>query len=228
MPKDPESNPSVGSTKAAELLLEQLTGEYKILQDKIDKIGAFKFTIRGWSITIVVASCIGATTARLPSPFLLLGLIVFVVVFGRMEKIQTGYRETFARRCAEIERWIWRLLREQGSHVPGMVPKIAHELASQTRADLSRWRHHRRTRRLVYAWKSDHEYVFCSVLIVVIVILTVWLAAQPKTPERSDMHQNIQYNLPSPVLSVGSESKAEKRKQTRPDAPSKKTTSEKR
>ncbi|MGB6942140.1 MAG: hypothetical protein WBE37_07090 [Bryobacteraceae bacterium] len=37
-------------------LLDQLSSEYKILQDKIDKIGAFKFTIRGWSVTIVIAS----------------------------------------------------------------------------------------------------------------------------------------------------------------------------
>lgn len=162
MPNDSESDTAVGSIEPTKLLLEQLSSEYKILQDKIDKIGAFKFTIRGWSVTIVVASCIGATTARLPSPFLLLGLIVFVLVFGRMERIQTGYRETFAHRCAEIERWIWRLLREQGSHAPGMVPKIAHELADQTRVDLARWRNHPRVRFLAYAWRSDHEYVFVA------------------------------------------------------------------
>lgn len=106
-------------------LLDQLSSEYKILQDKIDKIGAFKFTIRGWSVTIVIASCIGATTARLPSPFLLLGLVVFVVVFGVMEHVQNGHGDTFGRRCAEIERLIWRILRERGLHVPGMVPRIA-------------------------------------------------------------------------------------------------------
>ncbi len=116
MPNDPKLD--AAGTEARKLLIEQLSSEYKILQDKIDKIGAFKFTIRGWTVTIVVASCIGATTAHLPSAYLLLGLVVFVLVFGRMERIQSGYQETFAHRCAEIERWIWRLLREQGSHVP--------------------------------------------------------------------------------------------------------------
>jgi hypothetical protein len=224
MPNDSESDKAVG-LESRKLLLEQLSSEYKILQDKIDKIGGFKFTIRGWSVTIVVASCIGATTARLPSPFLLLGLIIFVWIFGRMERIQTGYRETFARRCAEIERSIWRLLREQGSHVPGMVPKIAHELASDTRADLARWRNHPRVRRLVHAWRSDHEYVFCAVLIAVILFLTGWLALQPKAPERTDAPQLIQRNTPDSVPGAARQlaPMSGNQKGSKPNAPSKKT-----
>ena len=34
--------------------------EYKILQDKIDKIGGFRFTIKGWSVTAVIAANIAA------------------------------------------------------------------------------------------------------------------------------------------------------------------------
>jgi hypothetical protein len=174
-------------------LLDQLSSEYKILQDKIDKIGAFKFTIRGWSVTIVVASCIGATTARLPSPFFLLGLIIFVAVFGHMERIQTGHREVFGRRCAEIERWIWRLLREQGAHAPSMVPKIAHELADEMRSSLRRWKSPH-IRRLVRALKSHDEYVFCAVLIISILALTWWLASHPKSPDRPEPFEVIQHN----------------------------------
>jgi hypothetical protein len=225
MPNGPESDPAARPTRSTELLLEQLSSEYKILQDKIDKIGAFKFTIRGWTITIVVASCIGATTARLPSPWILLGLVVFVLVFGRMEMIQTRYRETFARRCAEIERWIWRLLREHDAHVPGMVPRIAHDLADETRAALSRWKDRPRMRGLAHAWRSDHEYVFGGILVVVILALTAWLAAHPKTPERSELPQVIQYNMVNPELSAAGQPtpKAEDRRQTKTNAQSKKT-----
>jgi len=35
---------------------QRLTDEYKILQDKIDKIGGFRFTIKGWSVTAVIAA----------------------------------------------------------------------------------------------------------------------------------------------------------------------------
>jgi hypothetical protein len=195
MPNDTESDPAVVSRK---LLLEQLSSEYKILQDKIDKIGAFKFTIRGWSVTIVVASCIGATTAHLPSPLLPLGLVVFVWLFFRMEQIQTQYREIFSQRCRDIERWIWRLLREQGAHAPGMVPKIAHEIADQTRIH-RRWKDSPRLlRSIVKVWKSDDDILFNAVLVVAIVILTIWLARHPNTPVRADQVQNIQYNVPNP------------------------------
>ena len=37
-------------------LITSLSDEYKILQDKIDKIGAFRFTIKGWSVTVIAVS----------------------------------------------------------------------------------------------------------------------------------------------------------------------------
>jgi hypothetical protein len=203
-------------------LLEQLSSEYKILQDKIDKIGAFRFTIRGWSITIVVASCVGATTARLPSPFLLLGLVVFVVVFGCMERVQTKHSEVFGRRCAEIERWIWRLLRDQGAHAPSMVPKIAHALADQTRADLHRWSP--RIRPLVHFLKSEGENVFYVILIVVVLSLTVWLwlAGQPQRTENAESPQIIQYVVKGTETDA-SVQRSEKQKETKQNAPKKQT-----
>src|SRR5580658_5387448 len=219
-----DSAPSVEPNQAAKLLLEQLSNEYKILQDKIDKIGAFKFTIRGWSVTIVIASCIGATTTRLPSPFLLLGLIVFVLVFYRMEHVQTGHGETFARRCAKIERWIWRLLREQGSKPPGMVPRIAHELADLTRAELATWKDHPRARQVAHAWRSRDEHFFYPVLIVVIAALFEWLASHPRASEAAQVPQIIQYNASSPAAMSAAQvsPKVADQRETKPNAPSKK------
>jgi hypothetical protein len=168
-------------------LLDQLSSEYKILQDKIDKIGAFKFTIRGWSITIVVASCIGATTARLPSPTLLLGLIVFVIVFWAMEHSQTSYQDTFGRRCAEIERFIWRLLRASKLDVPGMVPRIAHDLADDNRSKFYRWEN-ARVRAFIRGVSAQGEVIFYLVQIVVVVTLTVWLTFHAGTQRSFIMH----------------------------------------
>src|SRR6267154_5661686 len=48
--------------------VDKLENEYKILQDKIDKIGAFRFTIKGWSITVILAAAFaGASTAKIPA-----------------------------------------------------------------------------------------------------------------------------------------------------------------
>jgi hypothetical protein len=203
-------------------LLDQLSGEYRILQDKIDKIGAFKFTIRGWSITIVIASCIGATTERLPSPFLLLGLIVFVIVFWAMEYIQTGYRDTFGRRCAEIERLIWRLLRTSNLHVSGMVPRIAHDLADDNRSKFYRWENPR-VRGFIRGLSSQGDVVFYVVQVVVVIALTVWLAYHARAQRASSISPENQ----------GSESTATAQKKQREnhedarDAKSEKNTGKK-
>lgn len=42
-------------------LVERLTDEYKIVQDKIDKIGGFRFQVKGWAITIVVGALVAGT-----------------------------------------------------------------------------------------------------------------------------------------------------------------------
>jgi hypothetical protein len=190
---DPEGDERKRSIDQTKLLLDQLSQEYRILQDKIDKIGAFKFTIRGWSVTIVVASSIGAVTATLPSPFLLLGLIIFVCLFGHMESVQTRHRNTFGRRCAEIERLVWRSLRDQGVQSAGMVPRIAHELEDESRARLRRWKS-RRMRSTIKKLRSQEEYAFYSVQIIVIVGLTILLAAYPRKQKYDEPSQFFQLN----------------------------------
>jgi hypothetical protein len=106
-----------------------------------------------------VASGIGAATTTLPSPFLLPGLIVFVLLFFHMEWIQTQHRDIFGRRCAEIERLIWRSLRGNGSTSVRMVLRIAHELADESRARLRKWKS-RRIRNVIKKMRSQDEYVF--------------------------------------------------------------------
>jgi hypothetical protein len=120
------------------LWLDQLASEYRILQDKIDKIASFRFTIRGWSVTLVIASSIGAVTANVSSGWMLSGLIPFIVAFFLMERVQLRNRHTFGRRVIDIERRIPKLLSERGENglarVIGRVPRIAHELEEEAHA----------------------------------------------------------------------------------------------
>ena len=73
--------------------VDKLEKEYKILQDKIDKIGAFRFTIKGWSITVILAAAFtSASTAKIPTWLWLVLLLGFLVLFFRFELQQTTLR----------------------------------------------------------------------------------------------------------------------------------------
>ena len=114
--------------------LDQLSTEYKIVQDKLDKIGAFKFTIRGWSVTIVLASALGSTTLKPPNFRILLALIPVVAAFALMERAQERNSRIFGERALRLERLIWQLLRKTQAGASdktllSMVPRIGHDLA---------------------------------------------------------------------------------------------------
>ncbi|WP_157477658.1 hypothetical protein [Granulicella tundricola] len=48
--------------------MDRLGDEYKILQDKIDKIGAFRVTIKGFSATALGGGLVAVSTGKGPSP----------------------------------------------------------------------------------------------------------------------------------------------------------------
>src|SRR3954465_11922919 len=92
--------------------VDKLENEYKILQDKIDKIGAFRFTIKGWSITVILAAVFaGASTLKIPAWLWLISLLAFIVSFFYFELAQTKLRRKFVLRCILIESAITRVLR---------------------------------------------------------------------------------------------------------------------
>lgn len=68
----------------------RLLDEYKILQDKMDKIGGFRFTIKGWSVTAVIAtSAAGAASKNLSTVIALsFGLAVMLFFFFQFERDQ--------------------------------------------------------------------------------------------------------------------------------------------
>ncbi len=87
--------------------LDLLRDEYKILQDKIDKIGAFRFTIRGWSVTAVVGGFLaGSGIKSLPMPLISISVTITLLSFVRFEKQQVVLSNQYMARAREVEELI--------------------------------------------------------------------------------------------------------------------------
>src|SRR6266849_962940 len=86
-------------------LVGRLADEYKILQDKIDKIGAFRFTIKGWSVTVVIAAgAAGANTQSLLAALTLsVGAAVMLWFFFQLELEQVRLSRLFGYRAGRLE-----------------------------------------------------------------------------------------------------------------------------
>ncbi len=160
-------------------LVSRLADEYKILQDKIDKIGAFRFTIKGWSITVIVGSIVAgaATTNAVPRWLSVIVLLGFVIAFFLFERQQTNHRHRFGQRALDIEAVLSRLFRntarESGSQsvtrsfiVLHFVPGIGHHLGDR----------HTRRRGPRTFWRSCYEadVVFYIAQAVVVLGFLFW------------------------------------------------------
>jgi len=86
-------------------LKKRLTDEYKILQDKMDKIGAFRFTIKGWAIAAVGAAAAAASGTKSLGAAILVsfGLGILVVFFFLFEVEQVRLSRLFGYRSGQIE-----------------------------------------------------------------------------------------------------------------------------
>src|SRR2546429_4289353 len=131
--------PEQAHQDAEKQLIDRLAEEYKILQDKIDKIGAFRFTIKGWSITVIVAALFAGTATDSIPPLLLLGcLFTVLALFFFVEKEQTDRSHQFGQRTITIEEVISRILRKSARSAGSndfvslrFVPGIAHHLGRE-------------------------------------------------------------------------------------------------
>jgi hypothetical protein len=114
-------------------LNDRLSDEYKILQDKIDKIGGFRFTIKGWSITAVIAaSAAASTTGKLTTALTVsIGLVLMLTFFFWLEFEQVRLSWLFGDRAARVEDAFRQIDRGKGMevHVLFRVPYTAHESA---------------------------------------------------------------------------------------------------
>jgi hypothetical protein len=109
----------------------RLSDEYKILQDKIDKIGAFRFTVKGWSITAVIAAAAAASGKSLPTVCIIsVGLVLMLVFFFLLEQEQVRWSGIFGNRAGRLEDVFTKIRYGKGAEIHGAfpVPYTAHEL----------------------------------------------------------------------------------------------------
>lgn len=201
-------------TPAEEQFVIRLAEEYKILQDKIDKIGAFRFTIKGWSITVIIGALFAgsATSLRLTMSLVLsAALLVLILAFFAFERQQTRLSHHFGERAISIERVISRILRKD-SRASGaddflvlrFVPGIAHHLR----------RRHSRSRGPRSLWRSLHEADIGFYFMEVVLVCAVVLGHSLSIPASNDIvikgatHLNIMPaaeggNIPSGKVGTG-------------------------
>lgn len=82
--------------------------EYKVIQSKIDKIGEFKFRIKGWSITLVIG-LIASVYANKVSADILLVALFLPFPFQCLEIEQDQYTIALGNRAMLLEKIMDRL-----------------------------------------------------------------------------------------------------------------------
>jgi hypothetical protein len=168
-----------------EKLLTCLADEYKILQDKIDKIGGFRFTIKGWSLTLIVATLVAGTATKVSPNWIVSAVMaVFVMVFFVVEKKQTDLSRLFGERARHIESTVTGMLSRtpNGSRLDefiwlGHAPGIAHLLREQGRERV-RWGLSRFFPNFFRSsfWRKVREYLAADLWFYAIQIFVVCVA----------------------------------------------------
>jgi len=77
--------------------------EYKLLQDKVDRIGDFHFRIKGWMVTLLAGSSVGAYAARTPAWAFLVTILFAVAAFAIAEWRQSVMERAYLSRLFELE-----------------------------------------------------------------------------------------------------------------------------
>lgn len=122
----PKPNPD---TKA--LGLDLLAQEYGIIQGKMDKIGDFRFKVRGWALTLVLGLFVAAISFRASPGMAALGSVLLTFLFWLLEEEQNCNYRVLRGRAGSIEQKLQRL----HPHPPGIVNAYAREFrAARTQA----------------------------------------------------------------------------------------------
>jgi hypothetical protein len=101
--------------------------EYKLLQDKVDKIGAFRFQVKGWLIPLVSAWLVAVYTAKI-TPWANLFAAVVPVLFYLLERNHHKHQAAFLRRIYAIED---ALIKSKNSPYFGPSPRVPRRVPSK-------------------------------------------------------------------------------------------------
>jgi hypothetical protein len=96
--------------------------EYKLLQEKLDRVGAFRFQVKTWCVGIFSGSLLAGAVSGVPRLAFLL-VIPVVAAFWLLEEYHVHWQRALTRRTDEIER---RLCGRQlpGADSPRIVETI--------------------------------------------------------------------------------------------------------
>ena len=113
--------------------------EYKLIQDKIDKIGDFHFRIRTWAITLVTAIVLGGWAKDIPW-YAYLASLAPVLSFNLIDAAQSHWQVALMQRAAQIE----RALHATKNETSPRVAQILKHATQNLRATRWKWpiRHH--------------------------------------------------------------------------------------
>lgn len=204
-------------------VVDLLMREYTILQDKIDKIGGFRFTIKGWALTLDTGAVLATFTTSLDRHLSI--ALIFLVVFALwlLELKQVHLSNIFQNRTFRIERAIMRRLTSHGlrrGDVASLinVPGIANEIRSpleqgrlsspRRRTGLNRW--FLDLRPVIWIRRSglhsnliDTDLYF-YLLIWIFAALFIWFQhATPSHEKHDDPSAQIRRTISASMLSHG-------------------------
>jgi hypothetical protein len=181
----------------------RFSDEHKALQDKMDKIGSFRFTIKGWSITAVGATSAIATAAAsaasLRTVFMISsGIAVMMFFFFYFEYQQVRLSRTFGFRAKRLEDILARFDRNVGKSMSFPSPYVAHEIAfAAERRKLLRWRARTWIERGRVAIKADVCFY------IVLILLAFLIPLMPRREEVKEWWKQFrgeQIQTPPPLL----------------------------
>ncbi len=156
--------------------VDLIVSEYAILQSKIDKIGEFKFKVRGWSLTLIVAFVV-LTKDGISSWIIGIGCLLFTALFFLLELEQARNAEVVIARLKELERTV-RMSRSPAPLFAGFALDYVDKPSSLLGVKLDS--------KLIRRLKKNTIFVFYGVLCLIGFAVMLFPSGLKKAPESSD------------------------------------------
>ncbi|PLX47883.1 MAG: hypothetical protein C0613_13225 [Desulfobulbaceae bacterium] len=175
-------------------LINGLFEEYRIVQNKIDKIADFELKVRGWCITLESAIIISLMSGKIVflSSFHVIALMIFVIlVLQFLEQEQLETKKILSKRALIIEQAIDRLLvvRDENDLKKKSINKNVFKLlkgSPRTAIDLKNFGRNRTLRSLksMFSWKNHIFYYaqYCAIIALTILSLIGYWNVDSKNP----------------------------------------------